>query len=75
MELKYDNFGNIKDLNIPEYNVIKKDDSIMVNEAKQKVQKEQFNQKNLSIVTEQGMFGELGLEDPNVINVNDKILK
>lgn len=26
----------------------------------------------LSIVTEQGMFGELGLEDPNVKNVENK---
>ena len=28
-----------------------------------------------AVVTEQGMFGELGLEDPNVRDAREKILK
>lgn len=71
---EYDSYGNITNIDVPEYNIIKKDDSIIVTDAKHKVQREQFDSE-LSVVTEQGMFGQLGLEDPNVINVEDKRAK
>lgn len=71
---KYDSYENITNIDVPEYNVIKKDDAIIVTDAKRKVQHDQFDSE-LSVVTEQGMFGQLGLEDPNVINVENKRAK
>lgn len=77
MNPKYDSHGNIKNINVPPYNIIDRDnDTLMVQKAKRRVQKEQFDRENnLSVVTEQGMFGELGLEDPNVVDVSNKRAK
>lgn len=73
MDPKYDSFGNITNINVPPYNVIDRKETLGVQREKKRVQKEQFeNESNLSVVTEQGMFGELGLEDPNVVDVSDK---
>jgi len=73
MTPNYDSLGNITNMDIPHYNVITEDDTLAVQRAKKHVQREQFERdNNLSVVTEQGMFGELGLEDPNVVDVSNK---
>ena len=73
MTPNYDSLGNITNTNISNYNVITEDDTLGVQRAKKHVQREQFERENnLSVVTEQGMFGELGLEDPNVVDVSNK---
>lgn len=42
-KITYDAFGNIVGLDIPEYNIITEQDSIDVAKAKQKVQREQYD--------------------------------
>ena len=77
MKPEYDSNGNITNIDVPPYNLIDRDnDTLMVQDAKRRVQREQFEKENnLSVVTEQGMFGELGLEDPNVVDVSNKRTK
>ena len=73
MNPKYDSLGNITNMNVPPYNVIDGKENLGVQREKKRVQREQFEREgNLSVVTEQGMFGELGLEDPNIVDVSDK---
>lgn len=45
-ELKYDNLGNITGMDIPSYNIIRKDDSVEVARAKQIAQFNQYSEYN-----------------------------
>lgn len=63
MDFVYDNLGNIECAitkngmkliaDIPEYNVITEDDDLQVKKAKQKVQKEQYSEFNVTDSTEE----------------------